>query len=103
MTPSRVRFVKTMTLLMSIPSSFLSLSALKYTQALHQLAQKTLLAHEYGAAALHRFMNAPEHLFSLSLHQRYPGSRGSGLRIVPRTPVRHFRQDRDKIQTFFGQ
>src|SRR5579859_2169647 len=67
------------------------------------LTQKTLLADKNGAAALHRFTNEPYHLLSFGLHQGNPGGRGSGVWIVLGTPVRHFHQDRDEIETFFCQ
>src|SRR5947199_10479187 len=71
--------------------------------ALDELTQKTLLAYKNRAAALHRFTNESDHFLSLGLHEGNPGGRGSGVWIVLSTPVRHFHQDRDEIETFFSQ
>src|SRR6266446_7346927 len=68
---------------------------------LDELTQKTLLAYKNRAAALHRFTNESDHLLSVGLHQGNPGCRGSGVWVVFSTPVRHFHQDRDEIQTCF--
>src|SRR5438874_3506829 len=70
---------------------------------LDELTHKTLLAYKNRAAALHRFTNESNHFLSLGLHQGNPGGRGSGVWIVLSTPVRHFHQDRDEIETFFSQ
>src|SRR6266702_3768580 len=70
---------------------------------LDELTQKTLLAYKHRAAALHRFTNESDHLLSVGLHQGNPGARGTGVWVVLSTPVRHFHQDRDEIQTCFRQ
>src|SRR6266849_5089059 len=70
---------------------------------LDELTQETLLAYKNRAAALHRFTNKSDHLLSLGLHQGNPGGRGSGVWIVLSTPVGHFHQNRDEIETFFSQ
>src|SRR6266487_4043155 len=70
---------------------------------LDELTQKTLFADKNRAAALQRFTHESDHLLSLGLHQGNPGGRGSGVWIVLSTPVRHFHQDWDEIETFFSQ
>src|SRR5438309_1108953 len=77
--------------------------SIKKTAVLDELTQKTLLANKNRAATLHRFTNESDHFLSLGLHQGNPGSRGSGVWIVLGTPVGHFHQDRDEIETFFRQ
>src|SRR5881275_1314179 len=77
--------------------------SIKKTAVLDELTQKTLLAYKDRAAALHRFTNESDHFLSLVLHQGNPGGRSCGVWIVLSTPVRHFHQDRDEIETFFRQ
>src|SRR5438477_3162578 len=77
--------------------------SIKITAVLDELTQKTLLAYKNRAAALHRFTNESDHFLSLGVHQGNPGGRGSGVWIVLSTPIRHFYQNRDEIETFFRQ
>lgn len=70
---------------------------------LDDLTQETLLADENRAVTLHRFTHALDHFPSIGLHQGNPGSLGSGLWIVFRTPIGHFHQDRDEIESLFSR